>query len=229
MFTNLQAFRKAREFFNQKSIPIFAGLSLDKKPVEGRDARSSENILSENKIEASEDVESRSNAIQSYVANNLANFVNQRSLSVNLVDAARSLMGFDSTAEEVIEVEEDVPGEEGRSKKKKVLKKVKKSILPLLLAIKMKVAVLAVITFFGIALIAKKALLASLISLAISGFIGLKKLLAKKSHHYVAEEVPYHGGWSSGGGWDYHGDSHGAYSSPVAQHLAYSGHKASNR
>lgn len=224
----MQAFRKAREFFNQKSIPIFTGLSLDKKPAEGRDARSSENILSEKKVEASEDVEARSNAIQSYVANNLANFINQRSLNVNLIDMARNLMGLDS-AEEVIEVEEDVPGEEGRSKKKKVLKKVKKSILPLLLAIKMKVAVLAVITFFGIALIAKKALLASFISLAISGFIGLKKLLAKKSHHYVAEEVPYHGGWSSGGGWDYHGDSHGAYSSPVAQHLAYSGHKASNR
>lgn len=69
-------------------------------------------------------------------------------------------------------------------KKKKFLKQ----ILPLLIALKVKLSAFAVIAYIVIALIAKKALLASLISLLVSGFIGIKKLLASQ-HHAPHHEV----------------------------------------
>lgn len=93
----------------------------------------------------------------------------------------------------------------------------------------MKMAALLVLAYLVIALIAKKAILASLVSLAISGFIGLKKLLASKHEHH---EEAHHGGWeaapSYGGGGGWAGEEYGGYGShsqPVAQHLAYSAQK----
>lgn len=101
-----------------------------------------------------------------------------------------------------------------------------KSILPLLIAAKVKIGALATLAYFAIGLIAKKAIFASLISLAISAFIGLRALWSKNSY----DVTPYNGwsgnagwsapvasgGWSSGGSWD---DSHG-----YAQSQAYSGY-----
>lgn len=105
-------------------------------------------------------------------------------------------------------------------------KKMLKSMLPLLIAAKVKVGALATLAYLAIGLIAKKAIFASLISLAISAFIGLKALWSKKS-----DVTPYNGwnggnvgwsapvatgGWSSGGSWD---DSHN-----YGQSQAYSGY-----
>lgn len=69
-------------------------------------------------------------------------------------------------------------------KKKKFLKQ----LIPLLIALKVKLSAFAVIAYIVIALIAKKALLASLISLLVSGFIGIRKLLANQ-HHAPHHEV----------------------------------------
>lgn len=107
-------------------------------------------------------------------------------------------------------------------------KKILKSILPLLIAAKVKIGALATLAYFAIGLIAKKAIFASLISLAISAFFGLKALWSKNSH----DITPYNGwaggnnggwvapvasGWSSSANsWD---DSHG-----YAQSQAYSGY-----
>lgn len=114
-------------------------------------------------------------------------------------------------------------------------KKLLKTILPLLLAAKVKIGALATLAYFGIALLAKKAILASIISIAISAFIGLKALWAQK-HGLHHDTTGYSAGWSSGAGagwaapvassgwssggsgWD---DAHGAYS---AQTQAYSGY-----
>jgi len=57
-----------------------------------------------------------------------------------------------------------------------------------LIALKVKLSAFVVIAYFVIALIAKKALLASVISLLVSGFIGIRKLLAAQHqtpHHEV--------------------------------------------
>lgn len=114
----------------------------------------------------------------------------------------------------------------GRGKKKQL-----KQLLPLLLAAKAKIGALATLGYFVTGFIAKKAIFVSLISLAISAFIGFKSLWSKGGH----DATPYHGwssgsansggwsapvpsgGWSSGGSsWD---DGHG-----YAQSQAYSGY-----
>lgn len=67
-------------------------------------------------------------------------------------------------------------------------KKYMKQIMPYLIALKVKLSAFAVIAYIVIALIAKKALLASIISLLVSGFIFVKKLLSQH-HHAPHHEV----------------------------------------
>lgn len=111
--------------------------------------------------------------------------------------------------------------------------------MPLLIGLKLKMAIISIISFLGIAFLAKKALLAAFISLAISGYIGIKKLLApppapaKTISH---EDLGYHAApyWSqpsssySSGNWAAY-DNHADYGSSAGagQHLAYAGHKTS--
>lgn len=219
----MMVFRKAKSFFDQPKIDMLGGLSLVK--TEG--ARSAGFIDNSVEIEAAGDVEARENALENFMFGNARAFLEERSLNWNFVGAARSLANA---------IPEDVKASvrslvvEGRGKKK-ILKK----ILPLLGLVKLKMAGLAILLLFGIGLIAKKAILISLLSIAISGFLALKKLLAKQGGGEHVEAVPYHGGggsggWSSGGGGGYGGgyDSHGfgeygAHSQP-AQSIAYSGH-----
>ncbi|XP_039275678.1 uncharacterized protein LOC111055834 [Nilaparvata lugens] len=230
----LEMFRSVRSFFEQDSMPLFAGLSFVKSSAPDAAARSlSSDSLAESNILSAPSIEKKDDVLESYVLDKAANFFQERSLSWNLAPVvqnvattARSLYQSlpDSVKENVSELVE-----EGRGKKKKL-----KKLLPLLLiGLKMKMAVFLVLTYFIVALIAKKAILASIISLAISGFIAIKKLLS--SHQMPVHQVEYsaHGGssgWSSGGassGWDSgHGsDSHGSYSNNVAHSLAYGAQK----
>lgn len=149
------------------------------------------------------------------------NFFEERSLSWNFVSAARSLSN--AIPDEVKSSVRSMVAE-GRGKKKLI-----KKLLPLLGLIKLKLVGLAIIVLFGIGLIAKKAILISLISIAISGFLFLKKLLAKKmggGHDEHASASFSSGG--SGGGWNSyepHGfGDYGSHSSPIGQSIAYSGH-----
>lgn len=80
---------------------------------------------------------------------------------------------------------------------KKNSKKYLKQMMPFLIALKVKLSLFAALAYVVIALIAKKALLASLISLAVSGFIGIKKLLANQHHaphHEVVSRACFTGG-----------------------------------
>lgn len=107
-----------------------------------------------------------------------------------------------------------------------------KLIMPLLIGLKLKMAIVTIISFLGIALLAKKALLAAFISLAISGYIGIKKLLSPTSPtKTVGPDEVYHAQplWNqpySSGQWNAY-DNHADYStsSGNAQHLAYSAHQ----
>ena len=112
--------------------------------------------------------------------------------------------------------------------------------MPILLLAKLKLGALLTFAYFGIALLAKKAIVASLISLAISIFIGLRSFMSRGSSHdaatfsgwsagaplssagWAAPTIVSNPGWSSAGaaaagGWD--ADAHGAFS---AQNQAYS-------
>lgn len=234
----LQTYRSLRSFFSQDTIDIFGGLSLVKNAEpKGRSLESKDN---EAEIAETNDVEKRENILEDFAVNKVMNFFQERSLRWNLSPLVTEVS---ETARSVAEsIPSDVRSkisdfiEEGRGKKKKLMK----ALGPLLIALKMKLAAFAAIAYVVIALIAKKALLASLLSLLISGFIAIKKLLSHhSSHHEVVEHHPH--GWSgsgySSGGWDSYGggggggghDIHGSYSNNVAHTLAYGGQKASRR
>lgn len=92
-------------------------------------------------------------------------------------------------------------------------------------------AAMSAITYLGIAFLAKKAILASFISLIVSGFIGLKKLLATKQAGYNDIPPTYHPVpvWNPhtvvpGAAWPSHYDNH---ADPLAaQQLAYGNSKS---
>lgn len=206
-------------------------------------------------IESANSVEDRENALEDYVIGKAKNFFQERSLTWDYVSASRSISNA---------IPDDIKATvrslvvEGRGKKKKLIKK----LLPLLGLVKIKFAVLGVLALLGIGFIAKKALLASLLSIALSGFLLLKKIISKKlgggggggGGGHEETIIAYNagsgggggggGGWSSGGGgggysgggggggWNSGYDSygeHGSHSSPVAQSIAYSGHKIARR
>jgi hypothetical protein len=199
----LAIYRKAREFFDSPKIELLGGLSFI-KPT-GRDARSTN--VDGTLVESANYVEQRENALEGFVAEGAKSFFAERSLNLDMATAARSLAG--AIPEEVKSSVRSMVSE-ARGKKKKIIK----ALLPILGLVKLKVAALAVIALFGIALIAKKALVISIIALILSKFLLIKKLLSKGKD----------AGAAAGGLLDAF-DSLGAHSQPIGQQLAYSGHK----
>lgn len=203
----LSIYRKAKEFFESPKIELIGGLSFI-RPA-GRDARSTN--IDGTFVETANDVEQRENALENFVTDGAKSFFQERSLNLDMATAARSLAG--AIPEEVKSSVRSMVSE-ARGKKKKILK----ALLPILGLVKLKVAALAVVALFGIALIAKKALVISIIALILSKFLLIKKLLSKGSGKGAGE------GAQIGGLLDAF-DSLGAHSQPVGQQLAYQGHK----
>ena len=225
---------------------MFGGVSLVKSN-EGRQGKSLDETAMA--VETAATVEARNSEIGNYVLTNAKNFLVERSLNFNFANAARSVARA---------IPDDIKADlrelvvESRTKKKKLIKK----LLPILLGVGAKVAVLAIGSIFGLLFLAKKALVVSVIAFflalaagASSGLSriggggsggllgGLGGLFGGKSSG-AATVGASSGGWSSGGGAPTGGwssgsssgwDTHGAYSSPVAQTIAYSGYKQARR
>lgn len=206
-YRSLQVFRKAKEFFDQPKINLVAGISIVKGENTGRAATNNVDI------ETISGVEARSNAIESFVVDNVSNFFQQRNLNWDFTQTARSLAKV---------IPDDVKANmrslvsEARGKKK-----ILKQLMPILGIVKLKVVALGILALLAIGLVAKKALLVSFVSIAISAFVFIKKLLAKKLGGGHEEAVPYHAvassGWNS---YEPHYDAHGS----VGHSLAYGGH-----
>lgn len=162
----MQVFRRAREFFSQPSIDVFGGLSFTKS-----NERSAKSLEPEPQIEEKATIQAREMVLEDYLADRVKNFFSERSLSWNFATAGRSLANAIPD-----DVKESVRSliVEGRSKKK-ILKK----LLPLLGLLKLKLAGLAVLAIAGIALIAKKALITSLIAIALAGAGALSGIVSK--------------------------------------------------
>lgn len=103
-----------------------------------------------------------------------------------------------------------------RGKKKKIVK----SLLPILLLLKLKAAALIPIALGALALIAVKALIIGKIALVISLIIALQKLLAYKSQSYEVVAHPVHDY-----GHEVHHDHHGWARSAAGSDLAYNAYK----
>ncbi|CAG5078230.1 Protein of unknown function [Cotesia congregata] len=205
-------YRKAKEFFTKDNIELFSGVSLVK--AADRNSRTAKDVIYDQEIDAANDVEGRQSALENFVSDEASDFLTGRSLRINFAPVAEKIgqtarAMVDSVPQEVRQAVDEVV--EGRGKKKLL-----KTLLPFLAIAKLKMGALAVLSYFGIALLAKKAIFASLISLAFSAFIGLRSLWSKG-----ADTTAYNAGWNSGnvgawappatngwssGGWD---DSHG--------------------
>lgn len=125
-----------------------------------------------NEIESSlpTEVEAREAAVDQALLDRTAKFLSTHTVELNLSNesSSRSL-------------------EEGRGKKKKIVK----SLIPLLLLLKLKFAALIPIALGVLAFLALKALVFGKIALVISAILGLQKLMGAKHQNY---EVVGHGG-----------------------------------
>lgn len=238
----IQLFRQAKSFFDNPSIELVGGVSLIKSN-EGRQGKSlSDNSLA---IEVAPTVEARNSEMGTYLMESAKNFFAERSLNLNFANTARSIAR--AIPDDIKSDIKEFVGE-GRTKKKKIVKK----LLPFILAIGGKLAFLAVGSLFGLLVLAKKALIISVLAFGlalVSGIAGIASkaggsgssgggLLGGLGGLFGGKQSGGSGnaGWSSGGsggsnGWSSSSgsgwDSHGAYSSPVAQSIAYSGYKQS--
>lgn len=202
-------YRKAKEFFDKDSFEIVSGVTLV-KAKDDRSSRSNKEVLYDQEIDAANNVAERQNALENYVGDGIGDFFAGRSLKINFAPAIEKI------GESARAISESVPAEvrqavnevvEGRGKKK-----ILKQILPLLVAAKVKMGALAVLAYFAIALIAKKAIFASLIAIAISGFLKLKSYFQGKGGPGI---TGYNNGWSSASsnGWAGPSVSSGAWQS----------------
>ncbi|XP_029160704.1 uncharacterized protein LOC114932590 [Nylanderia fulva] len=208
-------YRTAKEFFAKDKLELVNGVSLVKSHSDDRSARSGKELAYDQEIDAANDINERQNTLENFISDEAGEFLSGRSLRINLApafekirDSARAIS--ESVPPEIRQAVDDVV--EGRGKKKGI-----KGLIPILIAAKVKIGLLMTLAYFAISIIAKKAIFASLISLAISAFIGLKALWAKKSGGYHHDVTAYNSGWSgpaSSGGWS--GPVSGGWSAPVS-------------
>lgn len=212
-----QVYRKAKTFFDQPKINLVAGISIVK--AENAGARA---LTNEIDIESVTNVEARSSAIENYVVDQVSHFFQERTLNWDFANTARSIA---SAIPDDVKASMRSMVSEARGKKK-----IFKKLMPILGIVKLKVIALAILALLGIGLVAKKALLVSLVSIAISAFVFIKKILAKKLGGGGHEEaVPYNAGsgWQSNSGWNSYDPHYGGGDSghgSVAHSLAYGGH-----
>lgn len=152
--------------------------------------RAAKSLEPEPQINENESVQARELALEDFLLTRVKNFFSERSLSWNFASAGRSIANAIPD-----EVKESVRSliVEGRTKKK-VLKK----LLPLLGILKLKLAALAVLAIAGIAIIAKKALITSLIAIAIAGAGALSGAVSKLLGRRGGGGGTSNSGWSGG-------------------------------
>lgn len=172
---------------------------------------------------------SADDTIETVIFSRIQRFINSHSIKyelkgtdvVNTVDsAARSFGLYDNDDDELVE--------EGRGKKKKI-KKVVKTLGPLLPLLAMKGAMMMKLGVAAVALIAGKAFMVAKIALLLSVLNGLSKLMGGGGGgggHHEVEVVAHHGGGHDGGFHDGGGHGHGGWARTIqAQQLAYRGHE----
>ncbi|XP_057340909.1 uncharacterized protein LOC130677983 [Microplitis mediator] len=178
-------------------ISIVDGLKI----VQTDEAKRSraDNARSLNDIEASlpTEIEAREAAVDEALVERAGKFLSTHTVELSLPEeVSRS---FD----------------EARGKKKKIVK----SLLPILLLLKLKAAALIPIVLGALALIAFKALVIGKIALIISAILALQKLWGQKNNHQSYEVVAHPG---------HHEEHHGWGRSATAGELAYNAYKPTN-
>ncbi|XP_055850373.1 uncharacterized protein LOC129914948 [Episyrphus balteatus] len=225
-------FRRAKSIFDNPQIEVFGGVSLI-KDNQGRQGKSlDDNSLA---VEVAPSVEARTTEMSTYFINSMKNFFAERSLSFNFANTARSIAR--AIPSDIKDDIKELISEARTGKKKRLLKK----FLPIILGIGAKVALLGVASMFGVLLMAKKALVISVLALGVALLAGIGSKVGSAAGAASGLLGGLGGLFSRGGGgllgsssnlvpstssgWD----SNGAYSSPVAQSVAYQGYKQARR
>ncbi|CAB0043825.1 unnamed protein product [Trichogramma brassicae] len=146
-------------------------------------ATRADNARSLNDIEASlpTELEARESAVNDVLYDRAARFLSTHTVELSMPEELSRSLG------------------EARGKKKKIVK----SLLPILLLLKLKAAALIPILLGGLALLAFKALIIGKVALIISAVLLLQKLFGNKHQSYevVSHEIPHHHEEHHGGGW----------------------------
>ncbi|XP_051169745.1 uncharacterized protein LOC127287065 [Leptopilina boulardi] len=192
---------KALNFVDRAARSAEFDITDDLKIVQTDEAKNSRADYgrSLNEIESSlpTEIEAREAAVDKALFDRTAKFLSTHTVELNLGDeSSRSL-------------------EEGRGKKKKIVK----SLIPLLLLLKLKFAALIPIAIGVLAFLALKALVFGKIALVISAILGLQKLMGAKHQTY---EVPHHEEHHE------HGWGRSANSWEQASDLAYNAYQPTN-
>lgn len=185
--------------------------------------------------------EAKSNDLESMFLNRVESFLKTHSLKVDL-RGSDVLNAVSSTARAFSDDSASYDDEDAQETGRKKVKKASKTLMPLLLLLKMKMAALIPFALGAIALIAGKALLIGKIALLLSAIIGLKKLLShQKTVTYEIVSHPHHapahdhhhesfsssgadaGGYGGGGGGGHGG--WGRSANGDAHDIAYSAYK----
>ncbi|XP_058793751.1 uncharacterized protein LOC131665711 [Phymastichus coffea] len=161
-------------------IDLIDGLKI----VQNEEGKSrADNARSLNDIEATlpTEPEARESAINEALVDRVARFLSTHTVELSMPEEVSRSLG------------------EARGKKKKIVK----SLLPLLLLLKLKAAALIPIALGGLALLAFKALVIGKIALILSAVIALQKLFGNKHQSYevVTHDVPHHHDEHHSSGW----------------------------
>ncbi|XP_023724568.1 uncharacterized protein LOC111873815 [Cryptotermes secundus] len=230
----IQIYRSFKSFVDQDKVDLIGVLSLVREE-EGKnqaEARATEDTEAEEQILGAQDYETREFAIESFVYQKLMAFFQERSIQWNLSPVFQEMITSRGIAESLpANLRQAVTNlvTEARGKKKLL-----KNLIPILIGLKLKAVIFLALASLAITFIAKKAIFVSLISLAISAFVALQKLLGQWSrhpHNEVYDTYSSHGG----GGWNrgaagYSGTGYGqaeyaSHASPAAHTLAYGAQK----
>ncbi|XP_076240681.1 DUF1676 domain-containing protein Osi9 [Calliopsis andreniformis] len=195
----LKALRFVDRAARSADIEIADGFKI----VQTEEAKNSraDNARSLNDIESSlpAEIEAKEAAINDALYDRAAKFLSTHTVELSLPEeVSRS---FD----------------EARGKKKKIVK----SLLPILLLLKLKAAALIPIALGALALLALKALVIGKIALIVSAIIALQKLFANKHQSYEVVAHPVHSY-----GHEEHHDHHG-WARSAGSDLAYNAYKPS--
>ncbi|XP_012522908.1 uncharacterized protein Osi6 [Monomorium pharaonis] len=186
-------YRTAKEFFAKDKIELVNGVSLVNSNA---NARSAKELTYDQEMEATNDITERQNSLENFISDETRQFLTGRSLRINLASVFKKIYESahaisESAPPEIRQAVDEIVEARGKKKKGGL-----KAILPLLIAAKVKLGLLGVLTYFVAGFLAKSALKASLLSLLISAFIALKSFWSGKTYHH--DVTSYNNGWNAG-------------------------------
>ncbi|CAB3374408.1 Hypothetical predicted protein [Cloeon dipterum] len=168
------AYRHVRDLVAEETIVLSQGIELV-RPVKPTGARKAEDVAAEAVLSQEKgDLEQRQEILQQYVADKVQEAASERRLSVQV----------DTVAGRMYDTVKALTNGQGRA-----IKKIIKSLLPVIVGFILKVATLVVISYIGMGLLAKKAAIGSLIAIAISIVTFIRSLIVSKhaKHHEQAQ------------------------------------------